>query len=514
MKEFPSELKKWKDIIEEKAKECGLDFFPTIFEIVNYDEMNQIVASGGYPTRYPHWSHGQDYLRQARGYRHGLSKIYEMVINNDPCYAYLLESNPLIDQKMVMAHVYGHCDFFKNNMWYDNTNRKMLDEMGNHRRIINMHIEEQGLLNVEKWIDTCLILDSLIDIHSLGIKRYEGFKKSDLLGEEEEKDVVTKLESKKFYLDDYINPRGFLEREQERIKRKEEERRELERGLKIPEKPEKDVLLFLIQNAPLENWQREIMDVIREESYYFTPQAQTHIMNEGWASYWTSEIMRDGVCEDSELIDYGDHFAGTMGGGRGHINPYKLGIELFRAIKERWDKGKFGKEWEECLREGDYKTIKGWDKKSNQGLEKIFETRRFQNDITFLDHFLTREFCEEQKLFTYDAENNRWALSSRDFGEIKKKLLLSLTNSRNPVVYVQDGNYKGKRELMLVHQHEGLDLDKGEALKTLKCLFEVWNDPVHILTIYDKEKQSWSFDEKGHHIEKEEKNLPMDCFYF
>jgi stage V sporulation protein R len=102
--------------IEKYARECGLDFYNTIFEMLDYEEMNMVAAYGGFPNRYPHWKFGMEFERLNKSYAYGLHKIYEMVINNDPCYAYLLECNHLVDQKLVMAHVYGHCDFFKNNI--------------------------------------------------------------------------------------------------------------------------------------------------------------------------------------------------------------------------------------------------------------------------------------------------------------------------------------------------------------------------------------------------------------
>src|SRR5207248_2767242 len=123
-------------------------------------------AYGGFPVRYPHWRFGMEYERLAKGYTYGLSKIYEMVINNDPCYAYLLEGNSLVDQKMVMAHVFGHCDFFKNNYYFSKTNRRMIDGMANHSARIRKHIERQGLDKVESFIDVCLMLDNLIDPHA------------------------------------------------------------------------------------------------------------------------------------------------------------------------------------------------------------------------------------------------------------------------------------------------------------------------------------------------------------
>src|SRR6202008_612159 len=162
---LPPEYVKIQEEIEKYAKDYGLDFFETIFEMVDYDSMNSIAAYGGFPTRYPHWKFGMEYEQLSKSYAYGLSKIYEMVINNDPCYAYLLECNELVDQKIVMAHVYGHCDFFKNNIWFSKTNREMMDAMANHGTKVRKYIDKFGLDAVESFIDVCLSIDDLIDHH-------------------------------------------------------------------------------------------------------------------------------------------------------------------------------------------------------------------------------------------------------------------------------------------------------------------------------------------------------------
>src|SRR6201991_945335 len=137
---LPANLAAIQERIEGFARDYGLDFYPTIFELIDADQLNAVAAYGGFPNRYPHWRFGMEYEQLSKGYEYGLSKIYEMVINNNPSYAYLLESNMDADQKLVMAHVYGHVDFFKNNFSFQHTNRKMMDEMANHatrvRRII------------------------------------------------------------------------------------------------------------------------------------------------------------------------------------------------------------------------------------------------------------------------------------------------------------------------------------------------------------------------------------------
>src|SRR5438874_939470 len=157
--------------IERHAREYGLDFFDTIFEVLDYQRMNEVAAYGGFPTRYPHWRFGMEFEGLAKGYEYGLSKIYEMVINNDPCYAYLLEGNSAVDQKMVMAHVYAHNDFFKNNYYFSKTNRKMIDGMANHAARLRKQVERWGIEKVENFIDTCSSIDNLIDPHSPYIVR-------------------------------------------------------------------------------------------------------------------------------------------------------------------------------------------------------------------------------------------------------------------------------------------------------------------------------------------------------
>jgi signal transduction histidine kinase len=108
--------------------------------------MNEVAAYGGFPTRYPHWRYGMEYEHLSKSYEYGLSKIYEMVINNNPSYAYLLEGNSLTDQKLVMAHVYGHCDFFKNNAYFGHTTRKMMDEIANHAARIRRYVARMNRL--------------------------------------------------------------------------------------------------------------------------------------------------------------------------------------------------------------------------------------------------------------------------------------------------------------------------------------------------------------------------------
>ena len=277
---LPANLRLLKDEIEGFARGYGLDFYETIFEVVDADNLNEIAAYGGFPTRYPHWSFGMQYQELKKGYEYGLSKIYEMVINNDPCYAYLMRCNHTVDQKLVMAHVYGHCDFFKNNAYFSHTTRKMMDEIANHAARIRGYVERFGEDEVEKFLDRCMSIDDLIDIHSVAIKRRDSGSRFDFKPQQTDdgEDSRTQRFKAKPYMEDYINPPATLKGEEDEEKKKKDRQSQ-----QFPEHPEKDVLHFLIEHAPLKNWQRDMLSIVRDEAYYFYPQAQTKIMNEGWA---------------------------------------------------------------------------------------------------------------------------------------------------------------------------------------------------------------------------------------
>jgi len=457
--------------------------------MVDYDEMNMIASYGGFPTRYPHWRFGMQYEQLAKNYAYGLSKIYELVINNDPCYAYLMRCNPLVDQKLVMAHVYGHSDFFKNNAWFSQTNRKMVDEIANHATRIRRYIDRYGQDEVEEFVDCCLSLESLIDIHA------PFFGEPGERDEEQQELDRFDAQGRKFkargYMDSFINPPEVLEAE------RKQRLEELEKDEQFPSRPDRDVLNFLLHHAPLKRWQRDVLGMVREEAYYFAPQGMTKIMNEGWASFWHSRIMTTRALDSSELIDYADHHSGTLGSQPGSVNPYKVGIELFRDIEERWNTGRFGLEYESCE---DYDALRDWDRKLGKGREKIFEVRKIYNDITFIDEFLTPEFCKQHQLFTYrhDRQSGQYVIDSRDFGEIKHKFLDSLANFGRPLIAVDDGNFKNRGELHLSHDFSGVPLKLDYARATMEKLYRLWSRPIHLETVVDGKPKLLSYDGSRH----------------
>ena len=174
-----------------------------------------LAAYGGFPVRYPHWRWGMEYLQMQKGYEYGLSKIYEMVINTDPSYAYLMDNNLMVDQKLVMAHVYGHVDFFKNNLWFAHTNRRMLDEMANHAAKIRRIVDRRGQNEVEQFIDLCLSVDNLIDPYAPHIKRKRTVSEEEIDRAELRSEEVQRMPAKP-YMDKFINPPEFLDQQRKK----------------------------------------------------------------------------------------------------------------------------------------------------------------------------------------------------------------------------------------------------------------------------------------------------------
>jgi stage V sporulation protein R len=199
------------------------------------------------------------------------------------------------------------------------------------------------------------------------------------------------------------------------------------------------------------------------------------------------------MLDDAEVISFADQHASVVSASHGRLNPYKLGLELLRHVEDRWDKGKFGKEYEGC---DDIQVKRNWDQELGLGRDKLFEVRRLHNDVTFIDTFLTPEFVVEQKLFNfeYNPATNYYEIVSRDFKQIKEKLLFQLTNFGQPFISVEDGNYKNRGELYLRHDHGGIDLKLDYAYDTLRNLQRIWTRPVHIETVVKRQPKIITFD--------------------
>ncbi len=503
--DLSSQLKAAQRVIRERAIDYGLDFFETIFEVLDYDTMNQLASYGGFPVRYPHWRWGMEYEKLSKRDTYGMGRIYEMVINNDPCYAYLQESNSFMGQKLVMAHVYAHCDFFKCNAWFAKTPRNMMDEMANHATRIQKYIDKHGKEEVEHFLDACLSIEHLIDPHSMFQQRETTIAAGsalDPLPADVEKFAPTKLPAKE-YLDRYINPSEEIERQRIAYQAKVDKD-----SKQFPAEPTRDILLFLIRYAPLKEWQRHILSMIRQEAYYFAPQAMTKIMNEGWATYWHTKIMTTHILEAPEIIDYADQHSGVVYMPPGGFNPYKIGVEMFKDIERRWDKGQHGRKWEELDGIGDRKR---YDDESKCGREKIFEVRKIYNDINFIEEFMTPDFIEEHKLYHYqkDPRTGQTVIASKDPEVVRQVLLYRISNMGQPYMYVADANFGNHGDLYLANQWNGMEVDASSASETMRAIQLMWQRPVHVQMRVNKAMTLITFDGKEFKNEPITKNTPQ-----
>ncbi len=436
--------------IEALAREQGLDFFPTSFEVVPQDIMTEIAAYG-LPTRARHWSYGKVYQSQRLYGTMGLSKIYEIVLNNDPSMAFLLDTNPDIANLLVAAHVLGHVDFFKNNVMFAKTNRNMINDAVAHALRIDNYIERYGLETVEHFMDVGFALDRHIDPH-LGLDRHPY----------PERRVVEKEHRAQPYDDLFHNetpPSVTYEVE----------------GDRFPPHSEGDLLWFLSTYARLEPWQRDVLQIIREESYYFHPQFLTKIMNEGWASYWHAELFHQyqGVAPD-EMLEFARlHASVVNAGGRYSVNPYYLGYTMLVDIEKRWD------------------ALHAKGESALTGREKLFEVRRTEDDISFLRNYLTTDLVEKLELFSYghrdsdakkpqSAQSQDIVITSRERDDVIESLISARYNYGVPFIRVAD---VVKNELYLDHVNRDASfLDRNYANQTLAYIAEIWQHPVHLKT--------------------------------
>ena len=308
-----NELEKALEQIWEIALRFGLDPFPTKFEIVPATVMYE-VGSYALPGRYSHWSFGKAYHRMKTMYDFGLSKIYEVVINTNPSYAFLLETNNLLQNKLVIAHVLGHTDFFKNNAYFSKTDRRMIDTVSSHTARMNEYEFKHGRKVVEQFLDSVLAIEEHIDANFF-IRR-ESAKKHE------------ELQKKEGRYDDLF----VLDKPAEKEPEDEIERR-AQHDLKLimqmwdtedsPSKmSEKDLVRYIMQNSPvLKDWQRDVMAMIHEEMEYFIPQMQTKTMNEGWACAVSSTLLatENGFINLGELYDAHQKIR-VASGGNGELN--------------------------------------------------------------------------------------------------------------------------------------------------------------------------------------------------
>jgi len=576
------------------AQKFGLDPYEVNYWIVDYDEMNELIAYGGFQRRYPHWRWGMAYDRQQKQGQFLGGKAFEIVNNDSPSHAFLQESNTVADQKAVITHVEAHADFFANNQWFG----MFADEpdaaamLARHADAIEEIMADTDVDRgeVEKWIDHVLTLEDNIDQHTpyepVDTGAFEEIEDRGLA------DVADQLEE--LDLSEEVKGQVFTEEWLEAQTEGGDE-------VTFPDEPEPDIVGFLLRHGmayddaadravEMTDWQREVLEIMRREAYYFAPQKMTKVMNEGWAAFFESAMMTgENFAGDDEFVLYADHMAQVLGSPG--LNPYKLGMEIWQYVESTENRREVverllrvdGITWRnfhdtvdfdavldvldpdptvasidpanldeldpedhridaealEAARAGEidvatypwklltyegmaerhYSLVKpqnrGFlaavsqaelervsrymfddsrygsveealaDVEYTRGWDRMFEIRESHNDVTFLDEFLTQEFVDDNDYFTYEYTHasGDYRVTSTDYEDVKKKLMLSFTNFGKPTVVVEDGNYNNRNELLLAHQYNGVMLDLKQARDVLERVFELWGRPVNLKTI-------------------------------
>jgi len=571
------------------ARKLGLEPYPVNYWIVDYDEMNQLIAYDGFQRRYPHWRWGMKYDRQQKQGQFLGGKAFEIVNNDNPAHAFLQVSNDRADQKAVITHVEAHADFFNNNEWFGLFDRDpdAAALLERHAETIEGYIDDPEInrADVERWIDHVLCLEDNIEQH----RPYEPVEPTEDAEEIESDTVEQQLEELDVSEDVRQQVFDDLESPGE------------DSPAGVPTEPEADLLAFLREHGmqydadagkavEMAEWQREVIEILRRESYYFAPQKMTKIMNEGWASYHESLMMAgENFADDDEFLTYADHMAQVLGSEG--LNPYSLGLQLWQYIENRtnrrhvvelllrvegitWrnfhdevdfdrvlellepdelvasvDPGELAAvpaedpridaealaaaragelelerhPWKlftyEGLAERHYSLVRpenrGYlgrialedleriarymfddarydsvraaieDVEYTAGWDRMYEVRESHNDVTFIDEFLTQEFVDEHDYFTYEYTHasEDYRVTSTDYEDVKRKLMLEFTNFGKPTIVVADGNYRNRNELLLEHEYNGVALDLEQARDTLERVFELWGRPVALRTI-------------------------------
>jgi len=449
------------EIIEEMAKSMGLDYYPINYEIVPQETMLEVI-SYGLPTRARHWSYGQSYEYQKMQGEMGFSKIYEVVLNNNPSYAFLLDTNTDIANTMVSAHVIGHVHFFKNNFLFKKTDNKMVYHAAERAQRIEEYIQKYGLEAVERVMDIGFSLDRHIDWHK-GPNRepYKGegkyFKKT---GFDDFDDLLSQEE---FSLKEVKDKAGF------------------------PPHAELDILWFLINySRVLDPWEMDVLEIIRQESYYFYPQYMTKIINEGFASFIHAEIMLKLKCiEGPEYFDFCRIHERVVqpGGNKLSINPYFLGFSILTKAREEWD---------ELYKNGD---------SDIDGIQKVYQIVNDEDDISLIRNYLTEDLAKELQLFSYEnlripSGGEAIHILGTELDRVKEAIVRDLYNYRAPIICITDVE---DGILQVEHQSTNVGtLDLKYAKVVMKYIYEAWGSPLNLQTI-DSEGNilHYTYDELG-----------------
>ncbi len=454
----------------------GLDTYPNQIEVISSEQMMDAYSSVGMPVGYNHWSFGKQFVEVESRYRRGqMGLAYEIVINSNPCIAYLMEENTITMQALVIAHAgYGHNSFFKGNYlfktWTDAS--AIIDYLVFARHYLAECEQRHGVTAVEETLDSCHAL------MNYGVDRYK--RPTPISAHEEKRRQRDREETLQRQVSELWKTFPDM---QPMVQRREPSRR-------FPSEPQENLLYFLEKNAPLlEPWQREVIRIVRKMAQYFYPQRQTQVMNEGWATFWhytlLNELYDQGRVDDGFMLEflqnhsqviYQPPFDSPYYSG---INPYALGFAMFQDIRRiceaptdedrQWFPDIAGSDWLATLK---------------------FAMESFK-DESFIQQFLSPRLIREFKLFSLmdDSERDYIEINAihnePGYQAIRNRLSEQYNLSiQEPNIQVYSADVRGDRSLTLQHlrqHHRPLDADTAQEV--LRHLHRLWGFEVHLESV-------------------------------
>ncbi|TNF38068.1 MAG: SpoVR family protein [Gammaproteobacteria bacterium] len=460
--------------IERVASSFHLDTYPVQLEIITAEQMLDAYASIGMPVGYSHWSFGKEFLSNQKRYTRGhMGLAYEIVINSNPCIAYLMEENTMTMQALVIAHAaYGHNSFFKNNYLF--TTWTSADAIIDYLLFAKNYIAQCEQRYGEEQVE--LILDSCHALKNFGVDRYKHPSRLSL------QDEQSRQKDREEYLQSQIN-------ELWRTIPKRDTRPDTADNTRFPEEPQENILYFIEKNAPLlEPWQREIVRIVRKVAQYFYPQRQTQVMNEGWATFWHYTILNqmydEGLLSDGFMMEFLQSHTNVIyqppydSKYYSGINPYALGFSMMSDIRRicehpdeedhQWFPEIAGSDWLKTL---------------------DFAMRNFK-DESFISQYLSPKLIRNFKLFSVlddDKQQDIEITAIHDEGGYQyiRQALSDQYNlgSIEPNIQVYNVDVKGDRSLTLRHtQYNRMPLDKS-ANEVMKHVARLWGFTVRLETI-------------------------------
>ena len=477
-------LKKIEKRIYEIAREHGLEFCDIEFDIVPQEKMFEIMAYN-MPGQISNWKFGRDYEKTRTIYeKMGVGLPYEVVVNTNPARAYLMKDNTLALQCLIIAHVVGHVAFFNMNNYHVENDENIASRLNAASQRFEDYERKYGIDIVEQTVDAA----HAIMLHSNPWLKEE--TEDEKLERIFEKMKKRKHDKQQTEFGDFFEDDTQADADRERWNN----RLYMTLKNKTPVEPTEDLLRYIVDHSRgLADWQKDILEIVRSWGQYLWPNIKTKYMNEGFATYWHEIILRqlfkEGYlnAEEHSECNYTNSLVKAM--NPFSMNPYLVGFELWCDLIRRWDTGQHGNDWEDMQ---DHDEKLAYDDKSMKGHEKMMKVLRTSNDWMFMNQFLTADLVRKLKLYMYTKQVNPFfedlVITDHKANEVKEIIIKSFAHSGIPKIFVKDGNYLDQGELLLKHEHIGVDLHPEYAQKTLEHIQYLWNEKVNLETVKTKQK--------------------------